>query len=72
MRLFSRDGLNITNFKTGFNAGLILGLLYTLSWHFFMQHGEIEVLYFAKAIIILSLINGFLAGTVAFVNGKVS
>jgi len=37
-----------------------------------MQHGEIEVLYFAKAIIISSLINGFLAGTVAFVNGKVS
>ena len=63
---------NITNFKTGFNAGLILGLLYALSWHFFMQHGAIDALYFAKAIIISSLINGFLAGTVAFVNGKVS
>ena len=62
----------MTNFKTGFNSGLILGLLYALSWHFFMQHGEIEVLYFAKAIIISSIINGFLAGTVAFVNGKVS
>ncbi len=37
-----------------------------------MQHGAIDALYFAKAIIISSLINGFLAGTVAFVNGKVS
>ena len=63
---------NITNFKTGFNAGLILGLLYALSWHFFMQHGEIEVLYYAKAIIISSLINGYLAGTITFVNEKVS
>lgn len=63
---------NITNFKTGFNAGLVLGLLYSLSWHFFMQHGAIDALYFAKAIILASLINGFVAGTVAFVNGKVS
>ena len=63
---------NITNFKTGFNAGLVLGLLYALCWHFFMQHGAIDILYFAKAIIISSLINGFLGGTVAFVNGKVS
>ena len=37
-----------------------------------MQHGAIDILYFAKAIIISSLINGFLGGTVAFVNGKVS
>lgn len=37
-----------------------------------MQHGAIDALYFAKAIIISSLINGFLAGTVAFVNRKVS
>ena len=63
---------NITNFKTGFNAGLILGLKHALSWHFFMQHGEIEVLYYAKAIIISSLINGYLAGTITFVNEKVS
>jgi len=63
---------NITNFKTGFNAGLVLGLLYSLSWHFFMQHGAIDALYFAKAIILASLINGFVAGTDAFVNGKVS
>ena len=35
---------NITNFKTGFNAGLVLGLLYALSWHFFMQHGAIDIL----------------------------
>ena len=37
-----------------------------------MQHGEIEVLYYAKAIIISSLINGYLAGTITFVNEKVS
>ena len=63
---------HLTDFKSGFNAGLILGLLYALNWHFFMQHGEIDLLYFAKAILISSLINGLLGATVAFVNGKVS
>ncbi len=63
---------SISTFKTGFNAGLVIGLFYSLNWSFFTQNGPIEFLPFTKAVVIACLINGFLAGTVAFVNGKVS
>lgn len=39
---------NISTFSTGLKAGAILGLLYELSWKFFMTTGAIDVLPFFK------------------------
>ena len=63
---------NIATFSTGLKAGAILGLLYELSWKFFMTTGAIDVLPFLKSLIINVLMTALMAGVVAYVNGKTS
>lgn len=63
---------NISTFSTGLKAGAILGLLYELSWKFFMTTGAIDVLPFLKGLIINVLMTALMAGVVAYVNGKTS
>jgi hypothetical protein len=63
---------NISTFSTGLKAGAILGLLYELSWKFFMTTGAIDVLTFLKGLIINVLMTALMAGVVAYVNGKTS
>jgi len=59
---------NISTFSTGLKAGAILGLLYELSWKFFMTTGAIDVLPFLKGLIINVLMTALIAGVVVYVN----
>lgn len=63
---------NMTDFKTGFYAGLTLGVLYSLSWYFFAYDGHFDWTDLIKQILIGGLMTPFMAGTVSFVNGRVS
>ena len=64
---------HITTFKSGFNAGgLILGLLYALSWHSFSYDGDIAYVDVIKEIISGVLMIAIAGGVVGLVNGKVS
>jgi hypothetical protein len=61
---------NITTFKTGFYAGLTLGILYALSWYSFVYSGYFNLVDFIKEILIGGFMTAIMAGTVGFVNGK--
>ena len=65
---------NISTFSTGFNAGLIVGVLYAMSYHFFMisGSGSFDFIPFLKEIVIGGLMTAALAGATAFVIGKTS
>jgi len=60
----------ISQFKEGFSAGLVIGLLYVLSWYFFMNM-EFELNEFLQEVVIGTLMTAIVAGVVAFVNGKI-
>ena len=61
----------INNAKAGFNAGLILSIIMTMSWHFFMLEGPLDFMKFLKEIILGGLTTAIMTGTIGFVNGKV-
>ena len=61
---------NIATFKTGFYAGLTLGILYALSWYSFVFSGYFNLVDFVKEILISGFMTAIMAGTVGFVNGK--
>lgn len=61
---------NIATFKTGFYAGLTLGILYALSWYSFVYNGHFDLVHFIKEILIGGFMTAIMAGTVGFVNGK--
>ena len=61
---------NIATFKTGFYAGLTLGILYALSWYSFVYSGYFNLVDFIKEILIGGFMTAIMAGTVGFVNGK--
>ncbi|MEJ6624610.1 MAG: hypothetical protein QNL42_00710, partial [Flavobacteriaceae bacterium] len=65
---------NISTFSTGFNAGLIVGVLYAMSYPFFMisGSGSFDFIPFLKEIVIGGLMTAALAGATAFVIGKTS
>jgi len=65
---------NISKFSSGFKAGLILGILYAMSYYFFKisAGGHFDILPFLKEIIIGGLMTGVAAGAIAFVIGKTS
>ena len=63
---------HVTNFKAGFSAGLILGLLYALSWNSFSISGDVDYVNVIKDILIGSLMTSFGAGTIVYVHGKIS
>lgn len=65
---------NISTFSTGFNAGLIVGVLYAMSYHLFMisGSGSFDFIPFLKEIVIGGLMTAALAGATAFVIGKTS
>ena len=60
----------LTSFKTGFTAGLVMGILYAMVWYFFMNW-EFKPMAIIEEIIIGGLMTAVLEGAVAYVNGKV-
>ena len=60
----------LTSFKTGFTAGLVMGILYAMVWYFFMNW-EFKPMAIIEEIIIGGLMTAVLGGAVAYVNGKV-
>jgi hypothetical protein len=61
---------NIFTFREGFYAGVTLGLLYSLSWYFFHAENSFELQEFIKDILIGTLINGLIGGSIAFTHKK--
>ena len=63
---------HISTLKLGFIAGLILGLLYTLSWQFFVTSvGGFDLGPFVKEVLIGTLITAIMASAIAYVSGKI-
>ena len=60
----------LTSFKTGFTAGLVMGILYAMVWYFFMNW-EFKPIALIEEIIIGGLMTAVLGGAVAYINGKV-
>ena len=60
----------LTSFKTGFTAGLVMGILYAMVWYFFMNW-EFKPMAIIEEIIIGGLMTAVLGGAIAYVNGKV-
>ena len=60
----------LSSFKTGFTAGLVMGILYAMVWYFFMNW-EFKPMALIEEIIIGGLMTSVLGGAVAYVNGKV-
>ena len=60
----------LTSFKTGFTAGLVMGILYAMVWYFFVNW-EFKPMAIIEEIIIGGLMTAVLGGAVAYVNGKV-
>ena len=60
----------ISTLKTGFNAGLIIGILFSLCWYFFMNY-EFNVKDLIEEIVIGGLMSAIVGGVVAYVNGKI-
>jgi hypothetical protein len=61
----------ISSFKTGFNAGLIIGILFSLCWYFFIN-SELNARDLIEEIILGGIMSAVLGGVVALVNGKIS
>ncbi|MDA9572217.1 hypothetical protein N9R44_02500 [Flavobacteriaceae bacterium] len=59
----------ISNFKTGFSAGLIIGILYALTWYFFINN-EFNLRLLIQEIVIGGLLTAIVAGVIAVINGK--
>ena len=60
----------LSSFKTGFTAGLVMGILYAMVWYFFMNW-EFKPMALIEEIIIGGLMTSVLGGAVAYVYGKV-
>jgi uncharacterized membrane protein YagU involved in acid resistance len=60
----------ISSFKTGFNAGLIIGILFSLCWYFFII-SELNARDLIEEIILGGIMSAVLGGVVALVNGKI-
>lgn len=71
--LFTR-WTSISKFSAGFNAGLILGVLYAVSFYFFKisEGGSFDIQPFLKEIVIGGLMTGITSGAIALVIGKTS
>jgi len=65
---------SISKFSSGFNAGLIMGILYAMSYYFFKISGggSFDIQPFLKEIVIGGLMTGVAAGAIALVIGKTS
>lgn len=65
---------SISKFSSGFNAGLILGVLYAVSFYFFKisEGGSFDIQPFLKEIVIGGLMTGITSGAIALVIGKTS
>jgi ABC-type antimicrobial peptide transport system permease subunit len=63
---------HISTLKSGFKAGFILGLLYILSWQFFVtSDGGFDLVPFVKEVLIGTLITAIMASAIAYVSGKI-
>ena len=63
---------DITTFSSGLKVGAVLGLLYALSWYFFMLTGSFDLMYFLKEMVTNIVMSALTSGVVAYVGGKVS
>jgi len=65
---------SISKFSSGFNAGLILGVLYAVSFYFFKisEGGSFDIQPFLKEIVIGGLMTVITSGAIALVIGKTS
>ena len=60
----------ISSFITGFNAGIVIGILYALNWYFFVSN-EFDLRKIVEEIVIGGLMTGITGGLVAYANGKI-
>jgi len=60
----------ISSLKAGFNAGVVIGVLFSLSWYFFM-YAEFNIRELIEEVIVGGLMTGILGGVIAFVNKKI-
>ncbi len=60
----------ISSFKTGFSSGIIIGILYALTWYFFVSI-EFILKGLVGEIVIGGLMTGITGGFIAYVNGKI-
>jgi hypothetical protein len=60
----------ISSFITGFNAGIVIGILYALNWYFFVFN-EFDLRKIVEEIVIGGLMTGITGGLVAYANGKI-
>ena len=60
----------ISSSVTGFNAGIVIGILYALNWYFFVSN-EFDLRKIVEEIVIGGLMTGITGGLVAYANGKI-
>ena len=60
----------ISSFKTGFSSGIVIGILYALTWYFFVSN-EFILRGLVEEIVIGGLMTGITGGFIAYVNGKI-
>ena len=60
----------VSSFKTGFSSGIIIGILYALTWYFFVSN-EFILRGLVEEIVIGGLMTGITGGFIAYVNGKI-
>jgi len=56
--------------KAGFNAGVVIGFLFSLSCYFFM-YAEFNLRELIEEVIVGGLMTGILGGVIAFINKKI-
>ena len=60
----------VSSIKTGFSSGIIIGILYALTWYFFVSN-EFDLRKIVEEIVIRGLMTGITGGFIAYVNGKI-
>ncbi|OUU20007.1 MAG: hypothetical protein CBC08_05990 [Flavobacteriaceae bacterium TMED48] len=60
----------ISSFITGFNASIVIGILYALTWYFFVSN-EFDPRKIVEEIVIRGLMTGITGGFITYVSGKI-
>lgn len=61
----------IKTLKSGFNAGLVLGVLFSISWLCFGMDGGFDAVNFLTHILVSGFTTAFMAASIGYTNGKV-
>jgi len=62
--------VQISSFITGFNAGIVIGILYALTWYFFISL-EFDFRKIVEEIVIGGLMIRITGDIIGYVNGKI-